>query len=116
MHIYTHLFNVTDDAQSHIQVQLFVTPRTIVCKATLSLEFSRQEYWSGLPFPHPGDFPNPGIKPVSTVSPALAGGFLTPSTTWQAQYHRKYVLITITPLLYPCVSKTIDLKKNSDHK
>ena len=59
MHIYTHLFNVIDDAQSHSQVQLFVTQWTIACKATLSLEFSRQEYWSGLPFLHPGDFPNP---------------------------------------------------------
>ena len=37
--------------------------------------FSRQEYWSGLSFPPPGDLPNPGIKPVSPVSPALAGGF-----------------------------------------
>ena len=39
--------------------------------------FSRQEYWSGLPFPSPGDLPDPGIKPASPVSPALAGGFLT---------------------------------------
>ena len=39
------------------------------------MEFSRQEYWNELPCPHPGDRPNPGIKPVSAVSPALAGGF-----------------------------------------
>ena len=43
----------------------------------LSMEFSRQEYWSGLPFPLQGDLPEPGIKPVSLVSPALAGGFFT---------------------------------------
>ena len=43
----------------------------------LSMEFSRQEYWSGLPFPTPGDPPNPGIEPASPVSPALAGGFFT---------------------------------------
>ena len=90
------------------RVWLFVGPWTVAGQAPLSIGFLRQEYWSGLPFPSPGKSLYPGIKPVSTVSPALAGGFLTPSTTWQAQYHRKYVLITITPLLYPCVSKTID--------
>ena len=47
--------------------------------------FSRQEYWSGLPCPPPGDLPNPGIEPASIISPALAGGFLTISTTWEAQ-------------------------------
>ena len=42
-----------------------------------SMGFSRQEYWSGLPFPSPGDLPNPGIKPGSVTSPALAGRFFT---------------------------------------
>ena len=46
--------------------------------------FSRQEYWSGLPRPPPGDLPDPGIEPVSPMSPALAGGFLTASATWEA--------------------------------
>jgi len=46
--------------------------------------FSRQEYWSGLPFPPPGDLPNPGIEPTFLTSPALAGGFFTTSTTWKA--------------------------------
>ena len=41
------------------------------CQAPLSMGFSRQEYWSGLPFPHPGDLPKPGIKPVSLAAPAL---------------------------------------------
>ena len=49
-------------------VQLFVTPWTIAHQASLSMEFSRQEYWSGLPFPSPVDLPDPGIKPGS---PAL---------------------------------------------
>ena len=44
--------------------------------------FSRQEYWSRPPFPIPGDLPEPGIEPASLVSPALAGGFFTTSTTW----------------------------------
>ena len=48
--------------------------------------FSRQEYWSRLPFPTPGDLPNPGVEPVSVVSPALAGRFFTTSATWEALY------------------------------
>ena len=54
-----------------------VTPWTIACQAPLSIEFSRQEYCSGLPFPSLGDLPNPGIKPESPMSPALAGRFFT---------------------------------------
>ena len=46
-------------------VLLFATPWTVACQAPLSLEFSRQEYWSGLPFPSPGVLPNPEIKPTS---------------------------------------------------
>ena len=57
------------------------TPWTIAHQAPLSLEFSRQAYWSGLSFPTSGHLPNPGIEPVS---PALAGGFFTTSTTWEA--------------------------------
>ena len=48
------------------------------------MEVSRQEYWSGLPFPIPRDVPNPGIEPLSLVSPALAGGFFTTNVTWEA--------------------------------
>ena len=48
-----------------------VTPWTVACQAPLSRRFSRQEYWSGLPFPSLGDLPNPGIKPTCPVSPAL---------------------------------------------
>ena len=63
--------------QSLSHVQLFVTPRTVILQAPLSMEFSRQEYWNRLPFPTLGDLPDPGIKPASFVSPALAGGFFT---------------------------------------
>ena len=62
---------------------LFVTPWTVARQAPLSMEFSRQEYWSGLPCPRPGDLPNPGIEPMSLLSPALAGGFFTTSATWE---------------------------------
>ena len=65
-------------------VRLFVTPWTVARQAHLSIGFSRQEYWSGLPFPSPGDLPNPGIEPTFLVFPASAGGFFTTSTTWEA--------------------------------
>ena len=47
------------------RVRLFATPWTVAYQAPLSMGFSRQEYWSGLPFPSPGDLPNPGIEPGS---------------------------------------------------
>ena len=53
-------------------------------QAPLSMGFSRQEYWSELPFPTPGDIPNPRIEPVSLMTPALAGGFVTTSASWEA--------------------------------
>ena len=52
-------------------------PWTVAHQAPLSMEFSRQEYWNGLPFPTPGDLPDPGIKLVSVESPSLAGRFFT---------------------------------------
>ena len=55
----------------------FVTPWTIACQAPLFMGFSRQEYWSGLPFPSPENLPNPGTEPESLVSPALESGFFT---------------------------------------
>ena len=59
-------------------VQLFETPWTVAFQAPLSVEFSRQEYWSGLPFPPPGDLYHPGIKPASPASPALASPLAPP--------------------------------------
>ena len=56
------------------QVQLFVTPWTVVHQAPLSMGFHRQEYWSGLPFPSPGDLPGPGIEPIF---PTLTSEFFT---------------------------------------
>ena len=61
-------------------VGLFATPWTAAYQAPLSMGFSGQEHWSGLPCPPPGDLPNPGIKPESLMSPALAGRFFTNST------------------------------------
>ena len=56
------------------RVQLFATPWTVAFQASPSMGFSRQEYWSGLPFPSPGDLPNPGMEPGS---PALEADALT---------------------------------------
>ena len=53
----------------------FVIPWTVAHQAPLSMGFPRQEYWSGVPFPPPGDLPDPEIEPTSLKSPALAGGF-----------------------------------------
>ena len=58
-------------------VQLFATTWTVACQAPLSMGFSLQKYWSGLPFPPPADLSDPGIKSMSLASPALAGRFCT---------------------------------------
>ena len=58
----------------HSCAQLLATPWPVARQAPLSMEFPSQEYWSGLPFPTPRDLPDPGVKPESLASPALAGG------------------------------------------
>ena len=65
-------------------VRLFVTLWTVARQAPLSLGFSRQELWSGLPCPPPGDLPDSGIELASLRSPASAGEFLTTRATWEA--------------------------------
>ena len=60
-------------------------PHGLVCQVPLSMKFSRQEYWSGLPFPSPRDLADPGIEPVSLASPLLAGRFFTMWGTREAQ-------------------------------
>ena len=58
-------------AQLFSHIQLFATLRTVAHQAPLSMGFFRQEYWSVLPYPPLGDLPNPGIKPISPVSPSI---------------------------------------------
>ena len=65
-------------------VRLFATLWTVACQAPLSMGFFRQEYWSGLLCPPPGDLPDPEIEPMSLKFPALAGRFFTTSATWEA--------------------------------
>ena len=62
---------------SHSGMSNSATPVDLACQSPLSVEFSRQEYWSGLPFPPPRDLPDPGILPASLASPVLAGIFFT---------------------------------------
>ena len=69
-----HVLKVKVKVKLLSRVRLFVTPWTVAHQAPLSLEFSRQEFWSGLPFPSPGDLPKPGIEPRS---PALQADALT---------------------------------------
>ena len=64
------------------RVRLSVTPWTVARQAPLSMGFPRQEDWSGLPFPPPGDLPDPGVEPACLMSPVLAGGFFTTGATF----------------------------------
>ena len=74
-------------AYSVSHIQLFVTPWTVAHQAPLFVGFSRQANWSGLPFPTPQDFANPGIKLTSLESPALAGRCFVTSATREALPH-----------------------------
>ena len=67
-------------------VRLLATLWSVACQAPPSFRVSRQEYWSGLPCPPPGDLPDPGIEPTSLMSPALAGRFFTTRITWEIHY------------------------------
>ena len=76
-------------------VLFFQTPWTVVSQAPLSMGFSRQEYWSGLPFSLPRNLPNEGIEPASPMSPALAGGFFTtdpPGKTYLIDDFKQFML------------------------
>ena len=81
--------------------------QTVACQAPLSTEFSRQDYWSGLPFPTSGVLASPGIEPMSFEFPELASAFFTISTTWQAhkQSVADYSLANI--LLLPTIRQII---------
>ena len=85
---------------------LFVTPCPVAHQASLSMDFSRQEYLNGLPFPTPKHLPNSGIEPASLVSPALAGGFFTTALSGkpnEAFYLSIYSLVPVPPPLLCCI-------------
>ena len=83
---------------SHIQ--LFATLWAIAGQALLSMGFSREEYWNGLPCPPLGDLLDPGIKPASLRSPALTGGFFTAGATWDVLVYRKSLYWTIVLFIH----------------
>ena len=78
-------------------VQLFVTPGTVACQVPLSMGFSRQEFWSGLPFSSPGDLPDPRIE---LASPAMAGGFFYPLSHLGSTEENKGQQMIKTPLYF----------------
>ena len=73
-------------------VQLFATPWTVAYQAPLSMEFSRQEYWSGLSFPSPGDLPDPGIEPGSPALQADSSLSEPPGKPHKSIYYRTAVI------------------------
>ena len=66
-----HIYACVYELSHFSSVKLFATPWTIACQAPMSMGFFRQEYRNGLPFPPPGDLPDPGLEPTSLMSPAL---------------------------------------------
>ena len=80
---------IFSEVKSLSRVQLFVIPWTVVYRASLSMGFSRQEYWSGLPFPSPGDLPDPGIEPRS---PGLQADALPSEPPGIFRVHPKYCM------------------------
>ena len=95
------VFYVLCCAQSLSHVQLLVTPWTVACKAPLSMGFSRQEYWSGLPFPPPGDLPNPGTEPrfptlqADSLPDELPGKSCFPQC--RTSLHQQYPRVPFSP-------------------
>ena len=74
------------------RAQICASPWTVACQTPLSMGFSRQECWCGLPCPPPRDLPALGIEPAILMSPALAGGFFTTSAPWEAPLDQMYSL------------------------
>ena len=95
-----------------------MTPWTVTRQAPLYMEFSRQEYWSELPFLPPGDLPDPGMELTSLASPALAGGFFTTSATYEAPillFLALYLWATVADVLDQFAEGTCTLPQNSHH-
>ena len=106
-------------AQSLSCLWLFVIPWTVACQAPLSMGFSRQEYWSGLPCPPPRDLPDPRIEPMSSASPALAGRFITkPPGTHHVCIHMpkliKWYMLDICRQNQTC--RSVEQNKESKNK
>ena len=103
MHMYTHIYTrvfmhrhtcITTMCVLNC-VQFSATPWTVACQAPLSMEFSRQEYWNGRPFPPPGYLPDPGIKSMFLAIPALAGKFFTTAPPGKPNIYKYRILCSI---------------------
>ena len=107
-YMYTHLhiciYMYVCMLSCFICVQLFVTLWTVAHQTPLLMRFSRQEYRSGLPCPLPGDLPDPEIKPMSLMPPALAGRFFTTSATWEALYRCTNIGVCVCVCVHTCNS------------
>ena len=86
-----YIWNVLCVLSHFRHVRLCMTLWTVACQAPLSMGFSRQEYWSGLPCPSPQDLPYLGTEPASFMPPALAGEFFTTSATWLWNIYQIYI-------------------------
>ena len=105
-----HALYVHARAQSLSHVWHFVTLWTVSHQPPLPMEFSREEYWTGLPFPSLGNLPNPGSKPTSLLSPTIVGIFFTTSATWEAQAY----IIGLKLLMFPQSSNVIALEDGNE--
>ena len=97
-------------------VWFFVTPRTVVFQAPLSMGFSREEHWRGLPCPLPGELPDPGMEPASLISPALAGGFFNHHATREAPLSLEAQFKAVTQIFpwYSAVSSPLCVEWRGD--
>ena len=97
------------------RVRLFATLWMVAHQAPLTMGFSRQEYWRGLPCPPPGDLPHPGMEAESLKSPPLTGEFLTASAAWEAPKYCTFLNNNLVSLDWLCcwdpslVSNTLNL-------
>ena len=92
--ILTNVIILLKESESEVAqlIRLFASPWTVTHQASPSMEFSRHEYWSGLPFPSPGDLPNPGIE---AGSPALQADALPSEPSGNSNYFINYILLRI---------------------
>ena len=95
------------ESASCLVVSDSVTPWTVACQASLSMEFSSQQYWSGLPFAPPGDMPDPGIEPMSPSSPLAISRFFTTKPSRKSNIQRRYFINKATYQLLVILNMTL---------
>ena len=96
-------------------VRPFVIPWTVAPQIPLFMGFSRQEYWSRFPCPSPGGLPDPGIKPMSLLSPTMGGQFFTTSATWKApQRHTSQQILISYPMIRQQVNQLSKTRHHGD--